>query len=215
MINIETYLDSLPYDIEEIDVSRQDISYLDVTKFKNLKILNCSYNKLTSLLLNKKLELLCCSNNKLTSLQLNENLKTLHCSNNELTSLQLNENLQILDCYHNKLTSLQSNANLKDLNCYNNHLTSLYFNKDIETIIFSNNPICEIINSDDKQIINKKIKILNRFRYLYYCLKFKKRFRDLLWIKIREPKIREKYSHDYLVANLHEDTDLDEFLEKW
>jgi hypothetical protein len=50
---------------------------------------------------------------------------------------------------------------------------------------------------------------------LYYCLKFKKRFRHWLWVKIREPKIRERYSHDYLVEHLHEDTDLDELLENW
>jgi hypothetical protein len=36
-----------------------------------------------------------------------------------------------------------------------------------------------------------------------------------LWVKIREPKIREKYSHDYLVEHLHEETDLDELLENW
>jgi len=36
-----------------------------------------------------------------------------------------------------------------------------------------------------------------------------------LWVRIREPKIREKYSHDNLVKNLHEDTDLDELLENW
>ena len=64
-------------------------------------------------------------------------------------------------------------------------------------------------------IINQKIQLLYNFRHLYYCLKFKKRFRDLLWVKIREPKIRERYSHDYLIQNLHEDTDLDELLENW
>ena len=63
--------------------------------------------------------------------------------------------------------------------------------------------------------MNQKLKIFNKFRYLYYCLKFKKQFRNWLWVKIREPKIREKYSHNYLVENLHEDTDLDELLDNW
>ena len=40
MFNIEIYLDSLPEDIEEIDVSRKGIQNLDVTRFKNLKKLN-------------------------------------------------------------------------------------------------------------------------------------------------------------------------------
>ena len=53
-------LDSLPEDIEEIDVSHQDITYLDVSRFKNLKKLNCSYNRLTSLRLNENLQTLYC-----------------------------------------------------------------------------------------------------------------------------------------------------------
>ena len=80
---------------------------------------------------------------------------------------------------------------------------------------YKNNPIYEIINSDNKDTIKQKMKILNNFCHLYYCLKFKKQFRDLLWVKIREPKIRKRYSHDYLVEHLHEDTDLDQFLDNW
>jgi len=80
---------------------------------------------------------------------------------------------------------------------------------------YINNPIYDIINSNDIDKIKQKLRVLNQFRYLYYSFKFKNRFRDWLWVKIREPKIREKYSYDYLVANLHEETDLDELLENW
>jgi hypothetical protein len=115
--------------------------------------------------------------------------------------LHLNEKLQILHCSHNQLTSLHCNENLQTISC-------------------SNNPVYEFISIKNIYINNNyqmkpRLKILNNFRYLYYCLKFKKRFRDWLWIRIREPKIREKYSYDYLVANLHEDTDLDELLNTW
>ena len=96
MFNIEIYLDSLPKYIEEIDVSKRGINILDVTKFKNLKLLRCEFNELTSLQLNEKLEKLYCGHNQLTSLQLNENLKILDCDNNQLTSLHLNENLKTL-----------------------------------------------------------------------------------------------------------------------
>jgi hypothetical protein len=82
----------------------------------------------------------------------------------------------------------------------------------LKIISYNNNPICEIIGI--KAPI-KQLNILNKFRYLYYSLKFKKRFRDWLWVRIREPKIRERYSYDYLVKNLHENTDLDELLENW
>ena len=142
--------------------------------------------------------------------------KTLYCSDNQLSSLPpLNEQLECLSCYSNQLTILHLNENLQLLDCNNNKLTSLLLNEKLEIINYRNNPIFEIINSEDRQIINQKLKILNLFRYLYYSLKFKKRFRDLLWVKIREPKIRQKYSHDYLIANLHEDTDLDTVLNNW
>jgi len=88
-------------------------------------------------------------------------------------------------------------------------------NEKLETIGYNKNPIYEIINSDVIEIIKQQMRVLNQFRYLYYCLKFKKQFRDWLWVKIREPKIRLKYSHAYLVEHLHENTDLDELLSNW
>ena len=233
MFNIETYLDSLPDDIEEINVSDKGITYLDVSRFKNLKILYCHDNRLTSLLLNENLQQLYCEHNRLTSLRLNEKLRILFCNYNQLTYLQFNEKLRTLYCSHNKFTYLQTdklvrlycpynqltclhlNENLEELYCYNNQLTSLHLNEKLETIVYSDNPIYEIINTNDKNIIKQKMQILTNFRYLYYCLKYKKQFRYLLWVKIREPKIRERYSHDYLVKNLHEDTDLDDLLENW
>ena len=59
-----------------------------------------------------------------------------------------------------------------------------------------------------------QIKIINKFRDLYYHLKFKKHFIKWLW-KSKEKKIMEKYHPKYLWENLEEKTDLDEFLEKW
>jgi len=91
-------------------------------------------------------------------------------------------------------------------------------NKSLNTIFCLNNPIYEIIEDNNLSTLKKGIiiKILNNFRYLYYSLKFKKRFRDLLWVKIREPKIRVKYHPKYLIENLpNEETDLDEVLNNW
>jgi Leucine-rich repeat (LRR) protein len=275
---LETYLNSLPEDTEEIDVSSKGIINLDVTRFKNLKRLYCPNNQLTSLSLSKNLEMLdcdhnqltfldlnstslrelsCChnqltslhlnlnlaslqelycSNNCLTSLHLSENLQIIYCNNNHLTSLHLNEKVEYLDCSNNRLTSLHLNStclqelycnynqltslhlNLtssQELYCNNNQLTSLNLNENLKILEFNYNPIYDIINSNDTNIIKQKLQVLNQFRFLYYCLKFKKQFRYLLWVKIREPKIRIKYSHDYLIKNLNEDTDLDELLENW
>ena len=260
--NIEIYLDSLPEDIKKINVIGKGIDHLpNLSRFKKLKYLNCSNNKLTYLPplnknlkelfcsnnqltslppLNKKLKYLYCCNNHLTSLPyLNEKLNGIYCSNNQLTSLHslnkklkylccsnnkltylppLNKNLKELFCSNNKLTSLPNfNEKLKNLYCCNNQLTSLpYLNEKIELCDYSVNPIYEIISTRDKHITNQKVKILNNFRYSYYCLKFKKQFRDLLWVKIREPIIRKKYHPKYLIENLpDEETDLDEVLNNW
>ena len=48
--DIESYLNLLPDDTVFIDISHKNLNYIpDLSRFKNLKILNCSYNKLTSL----------------------------------------------------------------------------------------------------------------------------------------------------------------------
>jgi Leucine-rich repeat (LRR) protein len=211
--NIEEYLKSLPDDTTEIDVSCKKLTYLpDLSRFKNLKYLYCSSNKLTSLpVLNEKLIRLNCSGNQLTSLpKLNEKLKILYCSNNQLTSLPaLNKNLKVLSCSNNQLTSLPGlNKKLKDLYCSYNQLKSLpVLNEKFKKIIYHNNPIYEIICNESN--IGTAIKTLYNFRYLYYCLKYKKR----LW-KIRESAIIKKYHPNYL-HNLKEEDDLEEILEKW
>jgi hypothetical protein len=83
-------------------------------------------------------------------------------------------------------------------------------------LFYFNNPIYEIINSFDINIIKQRLKILNNFRYLYYCLKFKKQFRNWLWVRVREPKIREKFHYNYLIKNLsNEEANLDKVLDNW
>jgi len=199
--NIESYFNSLPKDIETIYVSEQNLNYLpSLSRFTNLEILYCSHNNLTSLP------------------PFPDNLKRLFCNTNKLTSLPpLNENLIYLDCNTNKLTSLPPlPEKLEELVCYRNKLTSLPpLPEKLEYLCCFNNPISEIINGNNTSEIKKQIQILNNFRHLHYSLKFKKQFRHLLWVKIREPKIMEKYHPDYLIENLHEETDLDAFLDNW
>jgi hypothetical protein len=89
-------------------------------------------------------------------------------------------------------------------------------NENLETLFYDNNPIYDIIDSSNLVIINKKIQILHKFCYLYYCLKFKTQFRNLLWKKIREPKIIQNYHPSYLYNFLKdENTDLDVVLNSW
>jgi Leucine-rich repeat (LRR) protein len=240
--DIETYLNSLSEDIVTLSIDGRDITSLpDLTRFKNLKELYCSDNQLTSLhSLPESLEILYCSKNKLTSLpNLPQNLKEVYCSNNQLTSLlTLPENLEKLYCSNNKLTSLPSLPQyIKELHCSNNQLNSLptlpqnlkilfCFDNELTYLptlpekiayfYYPNNPICDIVDSLNNNLINVKqnIKIINNFRHLIYSLRSKKRFIKWLW-KSREKKIMEKYHPKYLLENLEENADLDEFLNNW
>ena len=201
IFNIESYLNSLPKDIETIYVSEQNLNYLpSLSRFTNLEILYCSHNNLTSLP------------------PLPDNLKRLFCNTNKLTSLPpLNENLIYLDCNNNILTSLPPlPEKLEELVCYRNKLTSLPpLPEKLEYLCCFNNPISEIINGNNTSEIKKQIQILNNFRHLYYSLKYKKQFRDWLWVKIRETIAMQRYNPSYLIENLQEDTDLDVFLDNW
>jgi len=113
---IETYLNSLSKDILTLNIIGKGIKSLpDLTRFKNLKKLYCSSNKLTSLpTLPQNLEYLYCSDNQLTLLPtLPENLKYLYCCDNQLTLLPtLPENLEQLYCSNNPIYEIVNNDSL-------------------------------------------------------------------------------------------------------
>jgi hypothetical protein len=104
--------------------------------------------------------------------------------------------------------------------CNNNHLLSLsLLPLTLEYLNFENN-VCDIIYdeisddeirhyiiSDDEQInaINRKQGILNHFKLLYYCLKFKLKLRHWLWVYVREPKMKELCHPSLLSDLLYED----------
>ena len=114
------------YAVTEIDVENKYISNLSGLQFfPNLKVLNCSHNRLTKLDVSKNtvLQELVCWENQLTSLDVSQNtaLQELACFENQLTSLDVSQNpaLQKLNCGHNRLTELDVSQNTK--------LTALYF----------------------------------------------------------------------------------------
>jgi Leucine-rich repeat (LRR) protein len=185
---IETYLNSLSEDILSLNVSCRSIKSLpNLTRFKNLQKLYCLNNELTSLPI------------------LPQNLQELYCNNNKLTSLPiLPQNLRILFCFNNELTWLPTlPENLKILS---------YSNIPIYKIVNSNS----LINYRNSLIeIKKNVQILNNFRHLYYCLKFKKQLRKWLWEIVREPIIKKIYTPNYLVENLGDEDDLDTVLNNW
>jgi Leucine-rich repeat (LRR) protein len=218
---IERYLNSLPENILTLDIIGKGIEFLpDLTRFKNLRKLNCHNNKLTSLSnLPQSLEILYCTSNQLTSLSnLPQSLKELYCYSNKLTSLSnLPENLEILDCTNNQLTSLYNlPQSLKKLDCHKNQLTLLpTLPQNLKILNCVNNPFYGIVSGNTLIKTKQNIRTLNNFRHLYYHLRFKTHFRKWLWEKVREPNIKKLYNPIYLVENLKEEDDLDTFLDNW
>jgi len=134
------YIDIDPFNEEDWDEIEPDdtflawlkINYPDENTWKDIKEINCRYQKLTDLIgIEKLINLreLSCSNNQLRELDVSKNIKLriLFCDNNQLIELDVNENLISLHCYNNQLTKLDvtKNINLKYLYCYSNRLTEL------------------------------------------------------------------------------------------
>jgi Leucine-rich repeat (LRR) protein len=146
-------------------------------------------------------------------------LKFLNCSNNQLTSLpNLPEILEVLYCGGNQFTSLPYlPETLNKLYCNYNKLTSLpNLPETLEYLSIDENPIYEIIESHSLNIEIQNVARMNRFRELYYCIKYKNKFREWLWVKVREPSAMKLYSPEYLMNELKdEETDLDEVLNAW
>jgi len=224
MLSIEEYLNTIPSTCKMINISSKNLQVLpNLTRFKNLEILICDNNNITSLpKLNKNLKILVCNNNQLSNLpRLPKNLEMLMCNNNNLSSLpKLNENLTVLNCNDNQLLCLPHlNRNLKILNCYNNLLSMLpILNNRLTIILYYNNPICDIISAIHITEIKTKINILNNFKSLYYLLKHKQRFIKWYW-RSQEQKIKNKYSPHNLIELLEThvelDDDLDSLLKTW
>ena len=122
--------------LEKLYCAGIDIASLDVSKNRNLKKLDCSFTKITSLdVSNNDLEELRCDNTGITGLDVsnNPNLKYLDCSNTKITSLDVSKNpvLETLSCTYTGVTSLDVSKNLAltGLYCENTRIKSLDVSK--------------------------------------------------------------------------------------
>ncbi len=194
----------------------------------NLKYLYCHHNQLITIPLMNNLKTLDCHNNQLTTIPVMNNLKDLYCYNNKLTYIPVMNNLEILLCDNNHLTIIPIMMNLKILNCSNNQLTYIpVMNKlndliccnnqisyipvmNLKILYCENNPIYDLIeNSIDK------LKILNKFKELFYMLKCKKRLRNFYYDKVIRPRIELKYHPDKLIELIEGQEDYESILESW
>ncbi|MEW4428745.1 leucine-rich repeat domain-containing protein [Paenibacillus pabuli] len=120
-------------DLEELDCSYNQITYVDLGRNNKLRILHCKENQILSLDLssNTELERMDCSFNRLRQLDVSHNPKLIHleCHWNMLSQLDLDKQVELeeLGCSYNALFSLELHHNtlLKQLNCASNYLTSV------------------------------------------------------------------------------------------
>ncbi|WP_301182143.1 leucine-rich repeat domain-containing protein [Listeria ivanovii] len=123
--------------LEELVISRNQLTTLDISKNTNLAILDCGSNLLTNIDISKNLELdeFKCNDNQLTNLDVSKNiaLYLLYFDNNQLTDLDVSKNLNLggIYCRNNQLTNLDvsKNPKLSTLQCEDNQLTSLDLSK--------------------------------------------------------------------------------------
>jgi len=222
--NLTSLPNDLPNNLEKMYLYYNDFVCLPSLP-NSLQILYICFNdKLINLpSLPGNLKKLYCYNNKLlTVLPLLPNgIKVVECHNNILNSISTIPNsLEFLICSNNKLTYLPKiSENLIYLDCSNNQL---YYIHDLlvtlKKLLYEGNVVYEIFNENnyygnlDTESLNKlciqnarkKIIKLNKLRSMYFSLRFKRQFWNLLWVKIREPKIREYYKPENLITKLLE-----------
>jgi len=200
-------LGELPSEMTHLRCDRNQIVDIGVLPYK-LQELSCSNNNLVKISeLPLTLTQLLCSCNNLTEIpKLPENLKYLDCSSNQLEKLpKFNRVLQRIYCFRNRLTDLPPfNVNMTEVYCYDNNIARLpLLTRGIYRIMFFGNPIHDIINSDDMDVIRYQLMVWYNFRYLYHAIKcYRKKWHEILWKKIREPKAMMQCHPDILARSL-------------
>ena len=159
--------------VTELNIVKKGITSLTgIGKFKNLRILDCSKNALTSLDLhaNSQLTSINCALNSLQHLQLpfNGTLYYLACGYNQLTWLDLqNSTLLInLTCQSNQFTSLDVShcQKLSFIRCDNNLLSHLYLGLNpkltkvlcdrnvLSSLDLTHNPLLGVLSCQNNQL---------------------------------------------------------------
>ena len=216
----------------------------DLSKFTNLKKIYCMMNNLTEITyLPETLIYFDCSCNKIEKIcKLPESLKEFYCNQNKLIVLpELPNGLTHLQCGHNNLLYLPKLSRtleylycsynnikiiddipktIKKLCCDNTQVIELSELHEIrfEHLSCYNTPLIHLTNSFCINKLNKVSNIIRKFKFLFYSLKYKNKLRDILWINIREKKIKELYSPanlNKLIENIEDEETLFKVLDSW
>lgn len=176
---IINYINELSLHIDKIifiTISNTNITFIDsFIKFKNLKYLDISNNKINILpKLPKSITELDCSHNNLNDLKLDNliNIDKINCDNNNINYIH-NKYVKQLSCSDNKINNLKCESLIK-LYINNNLLTNLNnINKLISVLECSNNKIEDLPQFNNLSILfinDNKIKsvpIMDNLEELY------------------------------------------------
>ncbi|MHB0755877.1 BspA family leucine-rich repeat surface protein [Polaribacter sp. M15] len=129
--------------LQNLDVEKNNLTSLDVSKLTNLRSLVCSHNQLTSLLLNDNIQYVYARDNLLTSVNFTDlfELNTIQIYNNQLTELDVSTNLKLteLECGNNPLENLDvsNNKELEKVYCYKSNIKSFDISKNKKVTSFA------------------------------------------------------------------------------
>jgi len=168
--------------IRKLFCSANNLSEINISKNKDIRILDCSFNssltnidvselsKLTDLHIhstkiqnidvskNTNLELLTTSSSPIKTLNLSENkeLTVLLCNDNQLSELDVSKNtkLQMLYCANNKLSKIDLSANVNLVNLWCNNQTDGNNRKLLTQIDISNNKVLQTFSCAQNDITN-------------------------------------------------------------
>ncbi len=152
---------------------------------QSLKELDVSANKVEYLptALNDHLEKLYCSHNNIYELpKLNARLKILHCNFNLLRVLPDDlKNVVELNCNENEIQRIPPLHRVQRISCANNKIAELApLSPLITKINIIHNPIANYIlwpKPKSVEEIRKRVETIHRFKYLFYCVKLRSKFR--------------------------------------
>lgn len=140
--------------LSRLECSYNNLTTLDLSKNKNLKILKCVSNQLTALDVSKNLELVefWCYDNHLTEINVSNNtkLENFMCISNKLTSIDVSKNKALVTfrCNDNQLSTIDvsNNTLLEDFTCGKNQISRLNVSKNLKLkkLSISNNELSSI-----------------------------------------------------------------------
>jgi len=166
-----------------LDLSNNNFECIpNLDNFKNIKILDISFNKINSEIINDNLEELICNDNKINKIN-SKSLLRLNASNNFIDNLNIS-NIKILMVNNNKLNYLESYFNLEYLECIDNNLNKLDNMFKLEELYISDNKIENLSYLPNLKLLNCINNPIDKINY----------FEKLETLFISTPNISEKYN---------------------